>query len=89
MVYTDKDKEKFEKATKCHICEGPLPNGSTKIDHLAKMGKWLKTMGLKRCMPKFKDVENKKNYFEHITDEEFKKAKIKLLEYLKNNNITV
>ena len=40
MVYTDKDKEKFEAATKCHICDGPLPNGSTNIDHLANMGKW-------------------------------------------------
>ena len=64
MVYTDKDKEKFETATKCHICDGPLPDGSTNIDHLANIGQWLKTMGLKRCMPKLKDVQNKKKIFQ-------------------------
>ena len=53
------------------------------------MGNWLKTLGLRRCMPNSKEVKNKQNYFKHITDEEFKKAKSKLLQYLKNNNITV
>ena len=37
MIYTDKDKEKFKKAKKCHICEGALPNCSTKIDHTANI----------------------------------------------------
>ena len=48
MMYTAKDKIAYEKATQCHICEEALPMRSTKIDHLEKIGGWLKTMGLPR-----------------------------------------
>ena len=37
MIYPDNDKEKFENATHCHICDEALPDGSTKTDHI---GKW-------------------------------------------------
>ena len=51
---------------------------STNIDHLAKIGEWLKTMGLPRWVLTHKEVENKKNHFKHISDADFLHAKIKL-----------
>ena len=87
MIYTDIDKKKFQNSRECHICDKPLPNGSTKTDHLANIGPWLKTMGLRRCMPTLDEVENKKNHFKHIkveikknhfkhiTDEDFERGK--------------
>ena len=51
MIYTDKDKKKFQNSRECHICDKPLPNGSTKTDHLANIAPWLKTMGLRICIP--------------------------------------
>ena len=56
MIYTDIDKKKFQNSRECHICDKPLPNGSTKTDHLANIGPWLKTMGLRRCMPKLDEI---------------------------------
>ena len=32
-----KSREKSETATRCHICEGDLPIGSTQIDPIANM----------------------------------------------------
>ena len=46
-------------------------------------------MGLKKCMPKYKEVANKKNNFEHIQDDDFKKAKSELIEYIKKDNTIV
>ena len=60
MIFTAEDNVKFKKATHCHICDEALPLGSTKIDHLANIGKWLRIMGLKKCMPKYKEVEKKR-----------------------------
>ena len=63
MIYTAEYKLAFQKATHCHICEVALPMGSINIDHLAKIRGWLKTMGLPRWVPTYKEVENKKNHF--------------------------
>ena len=79
MIFTAEDKVKFENATHCHICDGAFPLGSTKIDHLANIGKWLKIMGLKRCMPKYKEVKEKKNHFTFIREKDFNKAKAALI----------
>ena len=84
-IFTAEDKVKFENATHCHICDDALPLGSTKIGHLANKGKWLEIMGLKRCMPEYKKVTNKKNNFEHIQDD-FNKAISELIEYMKKHN---
>ena len=59
MIYTDIDKKKFQNSRECHICDKPLPNGSTKTYHLANIGPWLKTTGLRRCMPIIDEVEIK------------------------------
>ena len=71
MVFTEKDKEKFEKATHCHICEEALPKNSTKVDHLAKIKDWLKILGLSGRMPTYKEVEDKLNHFKEISDDLF------------------
>ena len=60
-----------------------------KTDHLANIAPWLKTMGLRRCIPTLDDIEKKENHFEHIKPEQFKEAKRELLAYLKKNNTTV
>ena len=75
MIYTDKDKKKFQNSRECHICDKQLPNDSTKTDHLEKIGPWLKTMGLRRCMPTLHEVKIKKNHFDHIKPEDFEEAK--------------
>ena len=80
MIYTDIDKKKFQNSRECHICDKPLPNGSTKTDHLANIGPWLKTMGLRRCIPTLDEVEKKKNHFKHIKDE-IKKKHLKDISY--------
>ena len=51
MIYGEKEKEEFEKATKCHICECGLPRNSTKIDHLGKIHQWLRSMRLPNRVP--------------------------------------
>ena len=89
MIFIAEDNVKFKKATHCHICDEALPLGSTKIDHLENIGKWLRIMGLKKCMPKYKEVEKKKNNFKFIREKDFNTAKAELLEYLKQHNITV
>ena len=89
MIYTDKDKKKFQNSRECHICDKQLPNDSTKTDHLEKIGPWLKTMGLRRCMPTLHEVKRKKNHFDYIKDKDFEEAKRELLAYLKNNKMTV
>ena len=75
MIFTDKDKEEFRKATKCCICEKGLPKKSTYVDHIGNIQAWLKTMGLPRCMPTFKEVNNKKNSFKHIKKKSLSKPK--------------
>ena len=65
MIYIAEDKVKFQKATHCHICEGALPKGSTNIDHLAKIGGWLKIMGLPKWVPTYKEVEKKNHQAWH------------------------
>ena len=84
MIFTAEDKEKFEKSTHCHICEGALPRGSTKIDHLANIGEWLQIMGLPRWLPEQTEVDE-------VVGEtkEFLLAKSKLQEYLKKHNKVV
>merc|ERR1711954_469736 len=90
IVFTDDDKDVFKNATHCHICEGELPKNSTKIDHLAKIKDWLKIMGLPGIVPTYIEVENKMNFFKHISEELFQDTKTKLKEYLKvHNNIVV
>ena len=37
MIYTDIDKKKFQNSKECDICDKPLPNGSTKNDHIANI----------------------------------------------------
>ena len=41
IIYGEKEKGIFEKATHCHICEGELPKSSTKIYHLAHIKDWI------------------------------------------------
>ena len=84
-IFTDEDIEKFKKATHWCICEKELPKNSTNVDHIGNIQDWLKTLGMPRCIPKYKDVAKKKNNFIHIKDEDFKKAKEDLIKYLKEN----
>ena len=35
MIYEEMDKQNFENAKECHICEVVLTMNTTKIDHLA------------------------------------------------------
>ena len=52
-----------------------LPKDSTNVDHIGNIQDWLKTLGLPRCLPESKVARDKKNYFKHIKDEDFKKVK--------------
>ena len=89
MIYETEDLEKFEKATHCHICEGNL-NKTIKIDHLAKIHKWLRIMRLPNRYPSESDV--KKQFWRkslNIEEHVFTQAKEKLSKYLKDNNKNV
>ena len=57
MIYGKNDKEEFEKATHCHICEGNL-NKTIKIDHIAEIHKRLRIMRLPNRYPSESDVKN-------------------------------
>ena len=90
MIYGEKDKEEFEKATKCQICECGLPRNSTKIDHLGKIHQWLRSMRLPNRVPYQKEVQDKKYISNmNIPEKQFLQAKAKLREYLKVNNDVV
>ena len=89
MIYGEKEKQEFEKATKCHICEGSLKT-DPRIDHLGKIHQWLKDMRLHNRYPSKSDVE-KKMYSPQlkISEDRFQQAKAKLLHYLRENNEVV
>ena len=77
MIYGEKEKEEFEKATKCHICEGDLKRAN-KIDHLGKIHKWLRSMRLPNRVPSQKEVEDKKYSSNmNIPEKQFLQAKAK------------
>ena len=89
MIYETEDLKKFEKATHCHIYEGNL-NKTIKIDHLAKIHKWLRIMRLPNKYPSESDV--KKQFWRkslNIEEHVFTQAKEKLSKYLKDNNKNV
>ena len=50
LINGQKDIEQFDKAKKFHICEDNLQI-STKIDHLGKIHKWLRIIGLPYIYP--------------------------------------
>ena len=56
------------------------------MDHLGKIKKWLKDVGLPNRYPSEKDVKELR-YFTNmkISEDEFRKSKEKLIEYLSNN----
>ena len=86
MIYGPEDLAKFEKATHCHICEGTI-NKTTKIDHIAKIHKWLRIKRLPNRVPSLKEVEGKKYSSNmNIPEKQNPEAKSKLREYLKHNN---
>ena len=87
MIFTDEDKKNFNNATHCHICEDTLPKGDRKVNHVAKIEKWLKMMGLQRCVPSYGQIEKMKCP-EHF-DDILMKAKMNIKEYLKKNNPTI
>ena len=87
MIYGEKEKEEFEKATKCHICVCGLPRNSTKIDQLGKIQQWLRSMRLPNRVPSQKEVEAKKYSSNmNIPEKQFLQARAKLKEYLQVTN---
>ena len=81
----EKEKQEFEKATKCHICEDGLETDS-RIDHLGKIQQWLKDMRLHNSYPSESEVKDRiYNPNFKIEQRKFDDAKQNLLKYLKEN----
>merc|ERR1711954_544213 len=78
MIYGPEELEKFQKATHCHICGDGIK--SPKIDHLKKIAKLLKIVGLPNRYPSQNDVK-KKIYFKilKISEDEFTRSKQELI----------
>ena len=89
MIFNKEDKEKFENAKQCHICEGDIK--TTKIDHLENIHQWLQTMRLHNSFPSEKEVQDRiYNPNLKIDEQKFDEAKQNLLKYLKEHkNIIV
>ena len=85
MIYGEKEKQEFEKATKCQICEGSLKTGP-RIDHLENIHKWLQDMRLHNSYPSESDVKDRiYNPNFKIEQKKFDDAKQNLLKYLKEH----
>ena len=84
MIFNKEDKEKFENAKQCHICEGDIK--TTKIDHLGKIHQWLQDMRLHNGYPSEKEVKDRiYNPNFKIDQKKFDDAKQNLLKYLREN----
>ena len=59
MIYGEKEKEEFENAKKCHICECDIKKNNN--DHLGNIHQWLKDMRLHNRYPSEKEVKHR-NY---------------------------